>query len=93
MLAAVSCVASTLPSSKMTYLWSEISGKFTGALTGTSKNPKMLIIPTSILVAGESYSFKVICVLNDSPKINNTAVIDVHVSYVSYHDQIARIEG
>jgi hypothetical protein len=89
-LPAVSCVASTLPNSKMTFLWSEISGKYAGALSGTSKNPKMLIIPANSLTAGESYSFRVTCLLTDSPEINNTAVVDVHVSY---QDLIAHIEG
>ena len=89
-LPTMTCVQEVLANAKMEFLWFEDTGKFTGPLHGTSKNPRMLHIPAGSLAALESYSFRVIGFMTDSPNLNNTATVAVTVSQQSV---IARIAG
>jgi len=59
-LPSFSCVTQTLASSKMIFQWAELTGKFNGALAGTSKNPRILDVPAGALVTHETYTFAVV---------------------------------
>ena len=78
-LPSTSCVGQSLSNSKMDFIWFEDSGLFSGALSGTSKSPRLLTIPADSLEVLNTYSFRVIGFMTDSPHINNTATVEVTV--------------
>ena len=87
----IECVSgSSLVSPKMSFQWSEPSGLYSGSLSGTSKNPRMLNLPARALTAGQNYTFQVLGWLTDDPAVNNTAYVVVDVSP---EDLVPQISG
>ena len=89
-LPTLSCVSLALANSKMSFTWIETTGKFTGALSGTSKNPRVLEIAAGSLATHETFNFRVVGFMSDSPNVNNSASVDV---VVAQQDVVARISG
>lgn len=92
---SVSCAAATgraaLVDNKMTYAWTETTNQFTGNLTGTSKNPRELVIPAGVLEAGKNYTFKVTGIMTGTTaKYSNTAEV---VVVVAAQPLVATIQG
>jgi hypothetical protein len=75
----VACVSGGLASAKMSFSWVETSGAYSGALSGTSKNPRMLSLAANALAAGQNYTFRALGWLTDDPSVNNTAAVVVVV--------------
>ena len=85
------CVGdSDLVSARMSFQWSEPSRLYSGSLSGTSKNPRMLNLPARALTAGQNYTFEVLGWLTDDPTVNNTAHVVVEVQP---EDLVPRISG
>ena len=78
-LPEMSCVESSLSNAQMNFAWHELTGAFTGDLTDTSRNPRILKISERTLLAGQNYSFSVVASMVNDPAINNTAIVNVHV--------------
>jgi hypothetical protein len=77
-LPTLSCVDTTkLANSKMSFMWTEETGAFTGALSGTSKNPRLLSVPVDTMDALTTYKFRVVGYMTDKPYINNSATVSV----------------
>jgi len=76
---AMACVAYNLESAKMSFVWTELTGAFTGPLAGTSKNPRELAIAANALTAKTTYTFRVTGFMTDSPNVNNSATVSVVV--------------
>ena len=89
-LPSMRCVSQSLSSSKMSFKWLEDTGMYMGSLSGTSNNPRTLKIAADTLEALQNYSFRVIGYMTDTPMINNTASIVVHVAQ---QDLVATISG
>jgi len=89
-LPTMTCLNYDLSSAKMSFLWYEETGQFTGDLTDTSKNPRILSIPADSLVALNTYVFRVVGFMTDTPNVNNSATITVEVAQQSL---IAIISG
>ena len=81
-LPQVACLGSSggPPNGKMSFKWSEETGAFAGALSGTSKNPRTLRIPAGSLAASATYVFRAVAVLTDRPSLNNSATVSVVVT-------------
>jgi len=78
-LPEMSCVESSLSNAQMNFAWHELTGAFTGDLTDTSRNPRILKVPKKTLLAGQNYTFSVVASMVNDPAINNTALVNVHV--------------
>jgi len=89
-LPTMTCVSTSLSSSKMTFKWVDVSGRYTGVLSGTSKNPRILKIPAGALAADTNYTFKAVGWMTDDPKVNNSATVIVEVGE---QDLVATIAG
>ena len=89
-LPTMTCVDSDLSSAKMSFLWFEDTGLFSGALSGTSKNPRELAMAVGDLAASTSYSFRVVGFMTDTPSLNNSATVDVQVGQ---QDLVAVVAG
>ena len=86
-LPEMSCVADSLSNAKMTYVWSETTGKYKGSLATT--NPRVLRIAKEQLLATESYEFSCFVALTDTPSSNNSALLDVVVQTQSVKARVA----
>ena len=87
---SVDCIDGTSSNSKLGFTWVEDSGKFTGPLSGTSKNPRALVIQAGALEPLETYTFRAIAFRADDPSRNNSAAVSV---VVAQQGIVARIEG
>ena len=87
-LPEMDCVADSLSDAKMTYIWSETTGKYTGSLSTT--NPRILRIASEQLQATESYEFQCFVALTSNSDNNNTASVVVDVKQQPI---IAKIAG
>ena len=76
-LPEMSCVADSLSDAKMTYVWTETTGKYKGSIATT--NPRVLRIAKEQLLATESYEFSCFVALTDTPSSNNSALLSVVV--------------
>ena len=72
----------------MTYVWTELSGKYKGSLATT--NPRILRIDEGQLLATEAYMFQCFVALESNTASNNSATVVVEVVK---QDIIARIAG
>jgi hypothetical protein len=79
-LPVLTCVDTTISNSKISFEWFEDTGAFTGDLSGTSKNPRILSVDADTLDAATTYTFRVVGYLTDTPYLNNSATVDVEVS-------------
>jgi hypothetical protein len=77
-LPTMTCLSFDISSAKMTFVWSELTGGYTGSLT-SSKNPRKLTLEPDSLDALNSYTFQVVGFMTDTPYINNTATVNVEV--------------
>ena len=64
----------------MSFAWFEDTGLYAGALSGTSKSPRILKLRAGSLAALASYTFRVVGWMTDDPAINNTATVEVEVA-------------
>jgi hypothetical protein len=69
-------VDTTLASTKFSFVWSELTGAYTGDVSGNAKNTRYLTIPAESLRALTTYTFNVVGFLSDSPNVNNTASVN-----------------
>jgi hypothetical protein len=75
-LPSLTCVdTQKLANSKMTFVWTEESGAYTGSLVDTSRNPRLLSVPVNSMSALATYTFRVIGFMTDTPYINNSATV------------------
>jgi len=86
----MTCVDSSVANAKMSFIWYEDTGGFTGSLTDTSKNPRFLNLAADSLEASTSYQFRVVGFMTDTPNVNNSATVEVQVSQ---QDVVAQISG
>jgi hypothetical protein len=71
---------SNLANAKMSWEWREDGGLFTtDELSGTSKNPRVLVLPAGSLAAATTYSFTVKGFMTDDPSVTNEATVVVQV--------------
>ena len=79
-----------LLSSRISFVWHEHTGSFSGSLSGTSRNPRYLYIPADTFDPLTTYDFTLVGYMTDNPYINNTASVVVDVQQQSL---VAIIEG
>ena len=89
-LPVMTCVDSSLANNQMSYTWTEATGQYTGALTGTSPSPRLLNIPAGALAANTIYQFKVNASMTSSPDVNNAAYVTIKVGTQAL---VAKISG
>jgi len=92
-LPKMTCVPSSLANSKMSFQWTEVSGKLglsSSDLSSSSKNPRVVNIKEELLAATETYTFQVVGFMDSNPSVNNSAVVEV---VVGQQDLVAGIGG
>jgi hypothetical protein len=87
-----SCLPSSyaLTNSKMSFAWYETTALlFSGEITGTSRNPRLLVLPAYTGTPLTTYTFRVVAFLTDDPNVNNTASVDLYVKQQALMASIA----
>ena len=78
-LPKMGCVSGDLANADMSFVWTELSGLYAGAVSGTSRNPRALVVAAKALAATKTYTFQVMGFMTDTPSLNNSATVTVVV--------------